>query len=75
MDFFVDWIWSQIQEAKNMFFEATSTFVHQNLISSSISPSEYLYQIWGNTLKTFSKYFVCGNGTDGQTYGRITRKT
>ncbi len=40
------------------------TFDHQNLISSSLSPSGCLWQIWRNSLKALLRYYVHENGTD-----------
>ena len=51
--------------AKNLFCEATVTFDHQNLISSSLSPREI--QIWANSLKAFFlRCHVHNNGTHKQ---------
>ncbi len=57
---------------KNMLCEVTVTltFDHQILISSSLSPSGRLYQIWRNSFKVFLSYHVHKNGTGGQTADR-----
>ena len=46
--------------------DGMSTFDHQNLVSSSLSPSGRFCQILRNSLLVFLKYRVPENGTDGQ---------
>ena len=46
--------------AKNMFWEVTVTFDHKNRISSSLSSSGRLCQIWRNSLKAFLRQELDG---------------